>query len=269
MNVIFGVVFVAGFLSFVLAVFKGIGLSTIFNLDAFLIVVSGTVIGVFVGFPVSRIRNTLRDMISVFSDQKERRDVIKDIIKVSRKYGRTDIKSLEDEMTNCDDNFLKLGVNLLINNYEVKEIKNIMAREIALRTVNYNFSQNVLKTVARLTPSLGLVGTVISLVKMFSNFESIDTIAPLMAVALMSTFYGVVIANLFVLPVCAKIKERAIVTETLMHITIEGILAVKDMEHPLKIEERIRGYETYEETRESGIAGPWMIPKGIAAMLKS
>jgi hypothetical protein len=54
-----------------------------------------------------------------------------------------------------------------------------------------------------------------------------------------------------------------------MHITIEGILAVKDMEHPLKIEERIRGYETYEETRESGIAGPWMIPKGIAAMLKS
>jgi chemotaxis protein MotA len=255
MNVIFGVVFVAGFLSFVLAVFKGIGLSTIFNLDAFLIVVSGTVIGVFVGFPVSRIRNTLRDMISVFSDQKERRDVIKDIIKVSRKYGRTDIKSLEDEMTNCDDNFLKLGVNLLINNYEVKEIKNIMAREIALRTVNYNFSQNVLKTVARLTPSLGLVGTVISLVKMFSNFESIDTIAPLM--------------NLFVLPVCAKIKERAIVTETLMHITIEGILAVKDMEHPLKIEERIRGYETYEETRVSGFAGTWMIPKEIAAMLKS
>jgi chemotaxis protein MotA len=172
-------------------------------------------------------------------------------------------------MMNCDDNFLKLGVNLLINNYDVKEIKNIMVREIDLKTVNYNFSQNVLKTVARLTPSLGLVGTVISLVKMFKNFESVDPIAPIMAVALMSTFYGVVIANLIVLPVCAKMKERAIVSETLMHITIEGILAVKDMEHPLKIEERIRGYESYEETRESGFTGAWTIPKGIAAMLKS
>ncbi|MBI5664052.1 MAG: MotA/TolQ/ExbB proton channel family protein [Nitrospirae bacterium] len=166
---------------------------------------------------------------------------------------KTNIRNVENKIKGIDDDFLRLGAKLLINNYGGRDIKNIMEREMTIRLVERNFSQNLLKTIARLTPSFGLAGTVISLIKMFKHMESVDTIAPMMAVALMSTFYGVIISNLIMLPFCAKLKEQAIEAELTMNIAIEGILAINNMEHPLKIEERIRGCREEEIECLTGI----------------
>jgi len=241
MNIILGAVITISLVSFALTVFKDVGMSMIFNLDAFLIVTGGTILALFVGFPFERIRNTIYDLINAYSRQRNRDSVIKDILDISRTYMRISIRNLENKIKSIDDEFLRLGAKLLINNYGGHDIKNIMEREMTIRIVNLNFSQNLLKTIARLTPSFGLAGTVISLIKMFKHMESVDAIAPMMAVALMSTFYGVIISNLIMLPLCAKLKEQAIESELIMNITIEGVLAIKNMEHPLKIEARIRG----------------------------
>lgn len=260
MNIILSAVITVGLASFALTVFKDIGMSMIFNLDAFLIVVGGTTIALFVGFPLERMRNTVYDIIHAYSRQTERDSVIKDILDISRMYMRTNIRNLENKMKSLDDDFLRLGAKLLINNYGGQDIKNIMEREMMNRIINRRFSQNLLKTVARLTPSFGLAGTVISLIKMFRHLGSIDEIAPMMAVALMSTFYGVIIANLIMLPLCAKLKEDTIESETLMIITIEGIIAINNMEHPLKIEERIRGCREEEIDWLTGIGNSATAP---------
>lgn len=254
MNVILGAVVIIGVMSFAMTVFRDIGISMIFNLDAFLIVVGGTVIALSVGFPFKRVRNTVYDIINAYTNKRDRDAVIKDILEISKMYRRTDIRTLEKKMESLDDNFLALGVKLLINDYEDREIRDIMEREAMLRIVNSNFSRNLLKTIARLTPSFGLAGTVISLIKMFKHLESVDAIAPMMAVALMSTFYGVIIANLIMLPFCAKLREEAIESEAIMNITVEGILAINKLEHPLKIEERIRGCRSGEHNllRQTG-----------------
>ena len=241
MNIILGAVITISLVSFALTVFKDIGISMIFNLDAFLIVTGGTTLALFVGFPLERIRNTVYDIINAYSRRRDRASVIKDILDISRSYMKTNIRNLENKIKSIDDDFLRLGAKLLINNYTGHDIKNILEREMTVRIVNRNFSQNLLKTIARLTPSFGLAGTVISLIKMFKHMESVDAIAPMMAVALMSTFYGVIISNLIMLPLCAKLKEQAIESELIMNIAIEGILAIHNMEHPLRIEERIRG----------------------------
>jgi len=241
MNIILGAVITISLVSFALTVFKDIGISMIFNLDAFLIVTGGTTLALFVGFPLERIRNTVYDIINAYSGRRDRASVIKDILDISRSYMKTNIRNLENKIKSIDDDFLRLGAKLLINNYAGHDIKNILEREMTIRIVNRNFSQNLLKTMARLTPSFGLAGTVISLIKMFKHMESVDAIAPMMAVALMSTFYGVIISNLIMLPLCAKLKEQAIESELIMNIAIEGILAINNMEHPLRIEERIRG----------------------------
>ena len=264
MNLALSVVFVICLTSFGLTVFRGIGLSMIFNLDAFLIVVGGTAVALFLGFPAGRIRNTAYDVVNAFSPQRDREAVIEDILEVSRMYLKTDIRTLENRIRNFNDNFLKFGINLLINNHRSKEIKSIMEREMTLKIINFNFSQNLLKTVARLAPSFGLAGTVISLIKMFKHLDSIESIAPMMAVALMSTFYGVIISNLFMLPLCAKLKEKAIESESVMSITIEGILLIRNMEHPLKIEERIREYREINDVYQPAINGTLMVNKGTA-----
>jgi len=145
-------------------------------------------------------------------------------------------------MSTISDDFLKLGVSLLINHQPADEIRATMERTMALRIMNYHHSQNVLKALARLTPSFGLAGTVVSLIKMFQHMQSIEAIAPHMGVAMMSTFYGVIIANLFMLPLSAKLEEHAIQSEALMHSTIEGIEAISHRDHPLRVQERVAGY---------------------------
>jgi len=252
MNIIMGAVITISIAAFALTVFRDIGISMIFNLDAFLIVTGGTTLALFVGFPFERIRNTVSDITNAYSKRTGRDSIIRDILDISRSYMKTNIRDLENKIKNIDDDFLRLGAKLLINNYGGHDIKNILEREMTIRTVNRNFSQNLLKTIARLTPSFGLAGTVISLIKMFKHMESVDTIAPMMAVALMSTFYGVIISNLIMLPLCGKLKEQAIESELVMNLTIEGILAINNMEHPLKIEERIRGCREEEIERLAG-----------------
>ena len=241
MNAILGVIFLAAVTLFTATIFRDIGLGMVINPDAVIIVGGGTLVAVFLAFPMKRLKTTAYDIISAFRHQKSRQEMAEEILEVARMYRRADIRGLDIRTKTMKDDFLKLGVNLLINHQSNDAIRKVMERELTIRVMNSNFSQNVLKTVARLTPSFGLAGTVISLIKMFKNMQSVDAIAPLMAVAMMSTLYGVIISNLFMLPLCAKLKERAIVTEVLMHITIEGLEAVNDGEHPLLIKERILG----------------------------
>lgn len=247
MNIIIKILIVASISAFVSIIFRGVGLDMILNPDALLVVVGGAVIAVLVGFPFERIRGVIYDVIGTFTAKRNREEIIDDIISIARIYRKADIRTLENKANKTTDSILKLGINLLINHHRSEDIKNIMEREIALRSMDHNLSQNVLKTIARLTPSLGLAGTVISLIKMFKSFQSVDAMSALMAISLMSTFYGVVISNVLVLPLYAKLKEHAIFSETLMTMTVEGIVAINNMEHPAKIEERLRGHEWITE----------------------
>ena len=242
MNVTFGITFTIILISFVFTIFKDISISTILNLDALMIVIGGTLISLLVGFPMKRISDTINDVINSFSGKKEKDTLFKDIIDISRIYGKTSIKTVEARMGEINDNFLKLGLNLLINGHNKKELSDIMKREVMIRTMHYNFSQNLLNTAARLTPSFGMAGTVLSLIKMFGHFESIEAIVPLITIALTSTLYGVVIANIIIVPLSAKLKDKTILSETTMQITIEGILAIHSMEDTLKVEDRMNGY---------------------------
>ena len=264
MNIILGVVFLLGLLSFALTIFKDVGVQMIFNPDAFMIVIGGSVMALLVAFPFRRIKEAACDVIEAFGNDRQRDDLAKDILETARVYRKADIRNLEKRMSSMKDDFLRLGISLLISNRNRAEIRNIMEREMSIRIMHYNFSQNILKTLARLTPSFGLAGTVISLIKMFKNFESIEAIAPLMAVALMSTFYGVVISNLFMMPLCAKITDRAVISENLMNITIEGIEAIRNGEHPLSIEDKIMGHQKDETAGPSGVEKSFAVTKATS-----
>ncbi len=243
--------FVVCLLAVVSTVFKDIGIDVLFNLDAFFIVIGGTVTALFIGFPVKRIKATVRDVVNTFQGGSSRKDIVKEIVEIARIQRKFDLKKLENRSVLTEDPFLRLGVNLLLNRYNNEEIRNIMERELAIRIANLNLSQNVIMTMARLAPSFGLAGTVIGLIKIFKHFQSFETVVPVMATALMSTFYGVVIANLILLPLSSKIKERVILCEEMMQTMIEGIIAINNGEYPLRIEERLLGYSDETSTADA------------------
>jgi chemotaxis protein MotA len=230
-------------IAMLLTVFRDIGIDVLFNFDAFLIVVGGTVAALFIGFPFGRVKATFTDVVDTFRNGRTKKDTVKEILEIAREHRKGDLRKLEKIMMTTADPFLKLGVSLLVNRYRKEEIRKTMERDMAGKVVSLNLSQNVLMTMARLTPSFGLAGTVLSLIKIFKHFSSFETIIPVMAIALMSTFYGVVLSNLILLPLSAKMKERAIMSEELMQIAMAGIMEVGRGEHPLKIEEKLLGYD--------------------------
>ena len=262
MNSIITGIFIIALTLFSTTVFRNIGMKVAFNPDAFAIVIGGTIVAIFLGFPVKRLKKTIVDIIDAFRPRTDRLALSKDILEIARASRRADVRGLEKYARLVEDDFLKQGVNLLLAVKSHKEMRTIMEREMAMRIMDFNFSQNVLKTVARLTPSFGLAGTVISLINMFKNMQSIESIAPLMAMAMMSTFYGVIISNLFMLPLCAKLEERAIQTEILMHSVIEGILSINDREHPLLIAEKINGYRETKDDSLPGVMGELAVARG-------
>jgi chemotaxis protein MotA len=241
MNPLITLILSLGIFFFILPIIRNTGAEMFLNLDALLIIGSGTLIGLFVGFPAKRIKAAFLHVKESFGDREDRISLLKEILLMAGIYKRGNIRELERRQGEIKDDFLRTGMHLLINQHPMEEIKNVLEREMALRIVNQNLSQNMLKTLARLTPALGLAGTIISLIKMFDHFQSIDTMTPMMAVALMSTFYGVIIANLIMLPLSSKLKEKAILSESLMAMTIEGLAAISEREHPLKIEEKLAG----------------------------
>lgn len=255
MNLMVTLIVSAGIFFFILPIIRDAGVEMFFNLDALMIIGSGTLIGLFVGFPFKRIKTVVVHIKESFSSQEDRASLLKNILTLAGIYKRGNIRQLENRLGEIKDDFLKMGMNLLINHHPIEEIKNILEREMAIRIVNYNLSQNILKTLARLTPALGLAGTIISLVKMFDHFKSVETMTPMMAVALMSTFYGVIIANLIMLPLSSKLKEQAILCESSMNMTIEGLLAINEREHPLKIEEKLAGVGDLSEIKAASSRG--------------
>jgi chemotaxis protein MotA len=241
MNLFITLMVAAGIFFFILPIIRNTGVEIFLNLDALMIIGSGTLIGLFVGFPLKRIQAVLIHLKEAFSDKENRESLLQSILTIAGIYKRGNMREIEHRVEEVQNEFFKLGMTLLINQHPMEEIKNALEREKAIRIVNYNLSQNILKTLARLTPALGLAGTIISLIKMFDNFQSVEAMTPMMAVALMATFYGVIIANLIMLPLSSKLKEKAILSESLMIMTIEGLTAISEREHPLRIEEKLGG----------------------------
>jgi len=250
MNPLITIILSMGLFCFILPIIRNTGLERFLNLDALLIIGSGTLIGLFVGFPTQRIKSAFLHVKESFSDRGDRDSLLKEILLMAGIYKRGNIRELERRQSEIKDDFFRMGMNLLINQHPVEEIRNILEREMSLRIINHNLSQNMLKTLARLTPALGLAGTIISLIKMFDHFQSIETMTPMMAVALMSTFYGVIIANLIMLPLSSKLKEKALLSESLMAMAIEGLMAISTGEHPLKIEEKLIGVSRVKEVKD-------------------
>ena len=241
MGLLASAVLIAGIcLSFIL-IFRDSGLMVL-NPAALAIVLGGSISALCIGFPMGRIRDTVRDLLGAFGAYGDKEPVIREIIGIARLFKRGDVRATEEAIRGIRDDFLRFGLGLVINQHAAEDIQVSMEREMAVRTTHCHFSQNVLKTMARLTPAFGLVGTITMLIRMFSKTNSFEELAPIMAGALMSTLYGVIIANLFMLPLAARVKYKAVSTEMIMWMSIEGVLAIHRGEHPLAIEEKLNHF---------------------------
>jgi chemotaxis protein MotA len=227
------------------------------NIPGLCIVLGGTVGAVLVNYPVRVVARTGAVIRKALSNPPSRTaQVIGQILEISLIARREGLLAVEPLIQEENDPFMRKGMQLLVDGLEPQTITSIMESEIAGAEGRHEVGVEMLSSMAAYAPAMGLIGTVIGLVQMLGNMKDPGTIGPAMAVALLTTFYGAILANLVCLPICGKLKMRSREEVLLMEMQLSGIVGVAKGENPRIIKEMLETFQPPHE-RASRTENPY------------
>ena len=141
----------------------------------------------------------------------------------------------QNEETKLDNRFLKNGMAMIVHRYNAKEIYELMKRELNSLMDGQNSGQKFLRAMAVQSPLFGMAGTLIGLIQMLMHIDDPSTIGPALATALMTTFYGLILANLLLIPLATKLSHRTESEEKLFRAIRVGAIGIHDLANPQRI----------------------------------
>ncbi|MEN6463743.1 MAG: MotA/TolQ/ExbB proton channel family protein [Syntrophaceae bacterium] len=209
------------------------------NVNALMIVLGGTLSATLIAYPWRRLAWTARLLKKVFLAGNDMDWTKKTIVLLARTYRKDGIRELEQLGERLPEGHLKTAVGLITYNYSRDEIENIIQKEANIIYSQYEASDKIICSMARLAPALGLTGTIISLIRTFGHVTDTSSLVGYMGVALLSTFYGVVFANLCFMPLSNKLREFMDQEAVRLDLIQEGILDVYNHENPRAMEYKL------------------------------
>lgn len=169
-------------------------------------------------------------------------DVIKQIIDLSNVSRKEGLIAMEEAAGNIEDEFLKKGLLLIVDGTDPELVRSIMETEQIAVEDRHKTVIGFWENLASMGPAWGMIGTLIGLVNMLKCLDDISTVGPNMAVALITTFYGSVLANWIATPCATKLKTNNTKEITIRNIMVEGLLSIQAGENPRVIEEKLKSF---------------------------
>lgn len=252
--------------SLVLAAFIGkVDVSIIFaRYEAFLLVFGGSIGATMVSFPLKTLIQALGALRMVFGAvYLEERETIATLVSFAEKARREGLLALENEANELQDEFMRKGIQLVIDGRDTDIIRKILETEVGYVEQRFKKAESVWMTMGGYSPTLGIIGTVLGLIAMLKSLATLGgqtanvsgTIGVATAQAFVATFFGISLANLLWLPFAGKIRERGAQVLLLREIMIEGILAIQAGDNPRLLEEKLHAFLDPEEREEEIEAG--------------
>lgn len=159
------------------------------------------------------------------------------IAEAARKGGLISLQEIQ-----VKDPFLKKGVQLLVDGFDIAVIKKMLTKEMNLTVERHMQGQKIFKSIAEAGPAMGMIGTLLGLVMMMSNMNDPKTIGPSMAIALLATLYGAVLANMIAIPIADKLELRSHEERISKSLVIDAVLGIHQGQNPRIIEEALKNY---------------------------
>ena len=226
-----------------------------------MITIGGTIAATLISFPLPKLVETLKSVRHVFFGRElNAAEAIEKIIELANTARREGLLALEEAAMQLDDEFLKKGILLIVDGTDPELVRNILETELSFLEERHSTGQSLFETMGAISPAFGMIGTLIGLINMLRTLDDPSTVGPNMAVALITTFYGAVLAYLFFLPMARKLKLRSKEEILLKEILVEGMLSIQAGENPRIIEEKLvaflapklREKSKKEKEKESG-----------------
>jgi len=233
----------AGFACVVISILWGGNLSDYFDGSSVFITLGGVTCATLASFPFKRILNVFKAVKKAFAkDTVNFYDDVEMLIRMANTARREGILALENTADEIEDPFLKKGIMLIVDGSDPELIKGILETDLDFLRERHAEVRAVLEAAASYSPAFGMIGTLIGLINMLQNLNDMDALGPSMSVALVTTFYGSMLANLIFMPLSRKLKavgNREYLRKELM---LEGMLSIQDGENPRIIREKLNAF---------------------------
>lgn len=234
---------VLGFSLVLTSIMMGSGLGLFFNAQSLMIVIGGTMGATMIRHPLNEVIGMVKVVKKVFFARTWSYEQIVDrFIDFADKSRKEGILTLESELPNLNDPFFVKGLQLAIDGIEPDALKEILETEIEYLQERHQNGAEILDTMGTFFPAMGLIGTLIGLVQMLQTMEDPSTIGPAMAIALLTTFYGAVGANLICLPMAGKLRVRSKEETLIKEMIIAGIISLANGENPRILEQKLHSF---------------------------
>ncbi len=221
----------------------GVGVGAYIDFPSFLIVVGGTIGLIMASTPINQLIIAMKSISKVFLHIPQSGQLlIAMLVDFAVKARRDGILSLESEEENMKDEFLRKGVRLTVDGTEPEVIREILEVDVENMLTRHKDNSAMVQLMIDLAPAMGMIGTLIGLVGMLLNMSDPAAIGPAMSVALITTFYGSVIANMIGTPLFNKLRARSADEEHLRNIMLAGIMAIQSGDNPRVVEQKLNAY---------------------------
>lgn len=228
------------------------------NLPGLMIVLVGTLAATFISYPLREVLRIFTLMITVFrreryNDQKH----IDEIVHIAKIWQKGDVHAVERELEHVSSPFLRTGVQLVIDHTPGDQLLDLMQWRIARLRAQELAEAQLFRAMAGFAPAFGMLGTLVGLISLLQVMENGDmaVLGPHMAVALMTTLYGILIANLVCKPIALKLERRTARRVVAMNLILQGVVMLGEKRGPAQIRETLQTFTLRFDDEIRGGAG--------------
>jgi chemotaxis protein MotA len=243
--------FVGAFGMMIMSIYtSGGSLGTIMDLPSFLMVAVGSYFALMTSVPLSEALGLFKIMGKAFNVPNfGENTIVTKLMAFSDKARREGLLALEDELDDLDDEFMKKGLRLVVDGTDAAIIRDLLEIEVDQMQSRHSSKFAVLTQWSALAPGFGMLGTVIGLIAMLKNLEDKASIGPNMALALVTTLYGSMMANMILLPILAKLRGQDGGEAHAREMVLEGILSIQAGDNPRTLQLKMMAYLTPAERK--------------------
>ncbi|WP_028118009.1 flagellar motor protein PomA [Ferrimonas senticii] len=232
---------IGAFAFVVMAMFDGGDPAIFFNVPSLLIVVCGSLFVVMMKFNIGQFFGSVKIAAKAFMFRIDKPDdLIEQAVAMADSARKGGFLALEEVEVN--NSFMRKAVDLLVDGHDAEVVRGALSKDIVLTIERHNVGIDIFRKLGDIAPAMGMIGTLIGLVAMLNNMDDPKSIGPAMAIALLTTLYGAIIANMMALPIADKLELRMNEEMLNRRLIMDAVLAIQDGQNPKVIEGFLKNY---------------------------
>jgi chemotaxis protein MotA len=219
------------------------GFAPFLNAEAFCIVLGGTFCALLVNYPISQVFGVFKVLKKVMQNYRvDTQEIVTTFVKFAKKARTDGFLALQDEVNGTKDDFLKRGVQLVIDGADKEFIQNMMETEIGFIRERHKVGQEVFNSLGTYGPAFGIIGTILGMIMMMNTLDDVSQVPRRMALCLSAAFMGLGSGYLIFLPMAGKLRRRSEEELLIKEIIIRGVLLLQTGAAPSLIESNLKAY---------------------------